>query len=850
MPIEIRCPKCQAPFRLADEMAGKTMRCAKCKTTFPVPGAATATKPSPAPTPAPLPAEASPAVTPPAAPPSPHAAPVKKKAVPIVAIVAVAGIAVIGLGIAVTIVVIMMSSATDPLAKTKDDVPPAKKKDELKPPRERVIEPKPVVVLPIEVTFGPTGFEVNGSVDADAPRETDNAKPRRYQAYRLPLEGGRVYQLALAPGVRSIAGLRLYDPDGRLVDERIAGGAGAKVRLDYKALRAGAHRLHVVAETEIDMRYHLTITHDGLVAAAKIEPIKIALDKEGRLEAEAELTDNDAKTQDGKKRRKRFMVSLEPGRSYVLQVTRLDRAFEPCLELYGPDGKRIVGAEYDGKILGARVVVNPKEKGDYAVDATGTGDDRGKFTLRIVQQETLPFVFAGTGIAKQAGVLEPADPPDPRTGQPCKTYEVRLEAGKGYSFELRNNAFDALLQLFDPDGRLVAEDDDTTGGVPARVLIEPKTAGAYQLRVGAVKKELGKYNLQGQELVLPRPIASDTAVPVQKTAREDKLAVRTVTLGFSTQGHDALWSADGAALLLRDGNLSAVRRIRLKDLIEERHLAVGPDAVQMGLCAAGLVVPKKASREIWILDPTTLELSRRLPYFGKEVIAAPDFPLLFQIAAGQSEGKPVTGFVATDARKGAPRPRFVELDNLDLGASPDGRILLVHGPDRRLARYRFEGKGPMREEVAPHPSAAGKLPVTFRSDGQAALVLFDKELEPDDKAEPAPASGAGALVYAVGKLERPLFAVDTGKRPSALAFDPLKRFVYAGTETGALAVFSPKGKQREFKLALPDDESPAIRRIVPHPDGNLLAVLSEGGALYLVELPADLAALKAEPDAK
>jgi predicted Zn finger-like uncharacterized protein len=845
MPIEIRCPKCQSLFRLPDETAGKTIRCQKCQATFPVPGGSEI-KPGPAPS---APVASAPAT------PAGASRPAKRNTGFIAAVIGLAAVLVLGLGIAVTMIVVRLLAPPlpDPVAKGKEAAPPAKKdqsnkvdpkRDDLTAPRDKPIEKKPALAPPIEVVFGPAGFEDNRSVKTESPRDPDDAKQARYQAYRLPLVAGSAYEFALVPtGFRAVAGLRLFDPDGKFVGEHHANGAGAPVRLDFKAIRTGAHRLHVVSASDGEVRYRLAITRDGAVVT--IVPIKVSL-RDGRFEAEAELTDRDARSRDGKKRRKQFAIALEAGRSYVLEMTRLDRSLEPCLELYGPDGKLIVAREFDGKIPGARIVFNPKESGTHALDATSSGDERGKFALSIVQQETLPFVFASSGQAKVLGALEPADPADPRTGQPAKTYDVRLDAAKGYSFELRNNAFDALLQLFDPAGKLVAEDDDTTGGVPARILVEPKAAGAYQLRVGAAKKELGKYTLQGLEIALPRPVASDAAVPVQKAVRADKLPVRFVTLGASEQGHDLLWSADGAALLVRDGNLGAVRRIRLKDLVEERHLAIGPDAGAMGLCSAGLIVPKKATRDLWILDPAMLELSRRLAYFGKEVASAPDFPLLMQIAGGQNNGKPVTGFVLTDARKGAPRPRFVELDNLDLAASPDGRSLLVHGPDRRLARYRFDGKGPALEETAPHPSPVTKLPISFRADGLFMAALFDKELEPDDKAEPAPASGKGALVYAIGKLGRPAFAIDTGKRPTALAFDPLKRFVYAGNDTGAVGVFNAKGKQRELQLSLPDNELPSIRKIAPHPEGSLLAVLTDGGTLYLVELPADLAAQKAE----
>src|SRR5262245_31743436 len=37
MPIPTHCPSCRARFALADELAGKTVRCQRCQTTFSVP---------------------------------------------------------------------------------------------------------------------------------------------------------------------------------------------------------------------------------------------------------------------------------------------------------------------------------------------------------------------------------------------------------------------------------------------------------------------------------------------------------------------------------------------------------------------------------------------------------------------------------------------------------------------------------------------------------------------------------------------------------------------------------------------------------------------------------------------
>lgn len=60
---------------------------------------------------------------------------------------------------------------------------------------------------------------------------------------------------------------------------------------------------------------------------------------------------------------------------------------------------------------------------------------------------------------------------------------VQVAAGQRLVVELRSRRFDAYLQLLDPWGGRLAEDDDGAGGGDARITLTVREAGRYQVVV-------------------------------------------------------------------------------------------------------------------------------------------------------------------------------------------------------------------------------------------------------------------------------------------------------------------------------------------------------------------------------
>jgi hypothetical protein len=74
---------------------------------------------------------------------------------------------------------------------------------------------------------------------------------------------------------------------------------------------------------------------------------------------------------------------------------------------------------------------------------------------------------------------------------------VNAQAGQRLSIELRSRQFDAYLQLLDPAGIRLAEDDDGLGHGDARIVYTFRDAGRYQIVVNSFGDEpaTGRYLL-------------------------------------------------------------------------------------------------------------------------------------------------------------------------------------------------------------------------------------------------------------------------------------------------------------------------------------------------------------------
>jgi hypothetical protein len=66
-------------------------------------------------------------------------------------------------------------------------------------------------------------------------------------------------------------------------------------------------------------------------------------------------------------------------------------------------------------------------------------------------------------------------------GIPSKTFSIPMKVGKTYIIDLRSTDFDAFLHLRNSFGQEVARDDDSGGGLNARITFECPQSGNYEI---------------------------------------------------------------------------------------------------------------------------------------------------------------------------------------------------------------------------------------------------------------------------------------------------------------------------------------------------------------------------------
>jgi len=142
--------------------------------------------------------------------------------------------------------------------------------------------------------------------------------------------------------------------------------------------------------------------------------------------------------------------------------------------------------------------------------------------MRTVVPFVLGFLLATPALAQSRGPAAPQDTAAPppqeiatiQVGQSrtgileagdwtmgdgtwADVWYVNVAAGQRIVVELRSRSFDAYLQLLDPWGGMLAEDDDSAGGGDARITRQVREAGRYQIVVNNFgdTRQTGPYTL-------------------------------------------------------------------------------------------------------------------------------------------------------------------------------------------------------------------------------------------------------------------------------------------------------------------------------------------------------------------
>ncbi|MBI2804315.1 MAG: redoxin domain-containing protein [Planctomycetes bacterium] len=79
------------------------------------------------------------------------------------------------------------------------------------------------------------------------------------------------------------------------------------------------------------------------------------------------------------------------------------------------------------------------------------------------------------------GILTKDDVKDPQRGGPSQIHVVKLQKGKTYTIDMVSSQMDSYLRLQDAKGKQLAEDDDSGGGLNARIQFSCTADGDYRI---------------------------------------------------------------------------------------------------------------------------------------------------------------------------------------------------------------------------------------------------------------------------------------------------------------------------------------------------------------------------------
>ena len=188
-------------------------------------------------------------------------------------------------------------------------------------------------------------------------------------------------------------------------------------------------------------------------------------------------------------------VELKKDQAYSITIE--SRGFFTSVRILDQDGKIVLSSL-------PKQSFNAPDDGVFRFLISSPGGSSGQYVL-TVRPTNLSKVKPGEILTVGAAGLEveamlvKGDPPDKLRKYPCKNYDVKMSANKTYTIDLSSRQFDAYLRLLDPEGKQVAQDDDTGGDNNARISYRPPSDGIYRIVATTFNTRLGLFVLKIRE---------------------------------------------------------------------------------------------------------------------------------------------------------------------------------------------------------------------------------------------------------------------------------------------------------------------------------------------------------------
>lgn len=321
--------------------------------------------------------------------------------------------------------------------------------------------------------------------------------------------------------------------------------------------------------------------------------------------------------------------------------------------------------------------------------------------------------------------------------------------------------------------------------------------------------------------------------------------VTALTLPAGQVLPNMLWSADAKSVYVLE-RTGVLHKLSVPTFVEERQFLIGQACTALERCAAGLVVVVQGLQELWVFDPDTLRVAKRIAV--PEVFSVWSAPSLRVGWAGSHQPTTVS---VVDFERGqvvgtlAAREFYAqEQKGAKVKSSPNSRPphafeVCALTPDAKyfllrcggvLHRFRVRGGELVYEERGPELNHMPRI--NLSPDGR--YVVSPAGVNVPHAGHPPLPTGGGLYVYRVTDLSVPVMAIPLQSYCASFAFDKVGERLYAADGEGRLNTFTPQGvPQKAYPLG---QSGEAGQQVLVHPQGHRLLFVSDR-QLCWVELP-------------
>jgi serine protease Do len=169
---------------------------------------------------------------------------------------------------------------------------------------------------------------------------------------------------------------------------------------------------------------------------------------------------------------KSYLIKLSGGKIYQIDMT--SEEIGPFLVVQDEKGLQLAFDDDSGGDLNARLLLTLPKNGTYKVFAASL-KGAGRFTLTVGPPTLVKAHVVGQGLKIEGKLARK---------KTSIVYQVFFEEGSTYVIDMLSpdpRALDPFLKLLDKTGKVLARDDDSGGGLNARITFKAPATGRYQI---------------------------------------------------------------------------------------------------------------------------------------------------------------------------------------------------------------------------------------------------------------------------------------------------------------------------------------------------------------------------------